>query len=392
MKKILSLMLALVLCLALCACGGNGQAEVSADTDTAENTETAENPYTDMEFCAEYAIDKLKSILKNPNSLAVNNLYAVETDDCYIFAIDYSAENGFGGTNRDEFFLSVNSVENGFAVRTYGTGAFSEAENQNYTSQAFTKANKASGAYILDPETFEVIGMDESGVDSTLDQRVKLVGKLKGEKKDSTGFGGAWDFELEGDSLLKVVYFTEGTDLSWYAQFTGKPYEITISAVKESDSVYREAEIVEDPILDVTDDQRLARFNYYDRAYYGYQAASMTPMSGDAIEALLADTTFSMRNNYGGDGDGTHTITFHADGTLDATYMGYDGKEYSMYQSWRMENGSVVCTNSFTNLNGEAKTVDVSFTPYQFDETRYLLIDAVGEKSDKAMVLTTLEG
>ena len=57
-----------------------------------------------------------------------------------------------------------------------------------------------------------------------------------------------------------------------------------------------------------------------------------------------------------------------------------------------MENGSVVCTNSFTNLNGEAKTVDVSFTPYQFDETRYLLIDAVGEKSDKAMVLTTLEG
>jgi len=386
MKKILSLMLALVLCLALCACGGNGQAEVSADT------ETAENPYTDMESCAEYAIDKLKSILKNPNSLAVNNLYAVETDDCYIFAIDYSAENGFGGTNRDEFFLSVNSVENGFAVRTYGSGAFSEAENQNYTSQAFTKANKASGAYILDPETFEVIGMDESGVDSTLDQRVKLVGKLKGEKRDSTGFGGAWDFELEGDSYLKVVYFTEGTDLSWYEQFTGKPYEITISAVKESDSVYREAEIVEDPILDATDDQRLARFNYYDRAYYGYQAASMTPMSGDAIEALLADTTFSMRNNYGGDGDGTHTITFHADGTLDATYMGSDGKEYSMYQSWRIENGSVVCTNSFTNLNGEAKTVDTSFTPYQFDETRYLLIDAVGDKSDKAMVLTTLEG
>lgn len=371
-------MLAAVMCLSLTACGGNGQAEVSADTDTAEN------PYTDMEFCAEYAIDKLKSILKNPNSLAVNNLYAVEADGCYIFAIDYSAENGFGGTNRDDFFLSVNSVENGFAVRTYGSGAFSEAENQNYTSQAFAKANKASGAYILDPETFEVIGIDESGVDSTLDQRVTLVGKMKGEKKDSTGFGGAWDFELEGDSLLKVVYFTEGTDLSWYEQFTGAPYEITISAVKESDSVYREAEIVEDPILDATDDQRFARFNYYDRAYYGYQAASMTPMSSDAIEALLTDATFSVCSGYFG---GELTITFHADGT--ATYMGSDGKEDSMYQSWRVENGSVVCTRSFTDTYGEAKTVVFTFTPYKLDETRYLLIDQNG---DKSMALTTLEG
>lgn len=369
------------MCLSLTACGGNGQAEVSADTDTAEN------PYADMESCAEYAIDKLKSILKNPNSLAVNNLYAVEADGCYIFAIDYSAENGFGGTNRDDFFLSVNSVENGFAVRTYGSGAFSEAENQNYTSQAFAKANKASGAYILDPETFEVIGIDESGVDSTLDQRVTLVGKMKGEKKDSTGFGGAWDFELEGDSLLKVVYFTEGTDLSWYEQFTGAPYEITISAVKESDSVYREAEIVEDPILDATDDQRFARFNYYDRAYYGYQAASMTPMSSDAIEALLADTTFSMRNNYGGDGDGTHTITFHADGTLDASYT-YEGAEYSMYEAWRMEGDSVVCTHSYTS-SGEQKTTDYYFTPYQYDETRYLLLDQNG---DYSMALTTFEG
>lgn len=55
--------------------------------------------------------------------------------------------------NRDEFFIAVNSVENGFAVRTYGTGEFSEAENQMYSSQDFEKFNKVSGAYILDPET-----------------------------------------------------------------------------------------------------------------------------------------------------------------------------------------------------------------------------------------------
>lgn len=120
---------------------------------------------------------------------------------------------------------------------------------------------------------------------------------------------------------------------------------------------------------------------------YGYQAASMTPMSSDAIEALLADTTFSMRNNYGGDGDGTHTITFHADGTLDASYT-YEGAEYSMYEAWRMEGDSVVCTHSYAS-SGEQKTTDYYFTPYQYDETRYLLLDQNG---DYSMALTTFEG
>ena len=65
-------------------------------------------------------------------------------------------------------------------------------------------------------------------------------------------------------------------------------------------------------------------------------------MSGDAIKALLTDATFSMRNNYGGDGDGTHTITFHGNGTVDASYT-YEGAEYSMYEAWRMEGDSVRC-------------------------------------------------
>lgn len=106
-------------------------------------------------------------------------------------------------------------------------------------------------------------------------------------------------------------------------------------------------------------------------------------MSGDAIKALLTDATFSMRNNYGGDGDGTHTITFHGNGTVDASYT-YEGAEYSMYEAWRMEGDSVVCTHSYTN-NGEQKMADYYFTPYQYDETRYLLLDQNG---DYSMILT----
>ena len=106
-------------------------------------------------------------------------------------------------------------------------------------------------------------------------------------------------------------------------------------------------------------------------------------MSGDAVEALLTDATFSMRNNYGGDGDGTHIITFHVDGTVDASYT-YEGAEYSMYEAWRMEGDSVVCTHSYTS-SGEQKTTDYYFTPYQYDETRYLLLDQNG---DYSMALT----
>ena len=112
--------------------------------------------------------------------------------------------------------------------------------------------------------------------------------------------------------------------------------------------------------------------------------ADLEPMSGDAIETLLTDATFSMRNNYGGDGDGTHTITFNGDGTVNANYS-YEGQEYSMYEAWRMENGSVVCTHSYTNTYDEQETKDYYFTPYQYDETRYLLIDQNG---DYSMVLT----
>ena len=176
MKKLLILMFAAVLSLSLVACGDKSGETEFTDAPT-------ESSYVDITSCAEYAIDQLKSVLKNPNSLIVNNLYTVDADDCYIFAIDYSAENGFGGMNRDKFYIAVNSVENGFAVRTYGTGAFSEAENQMYSSQDFEKFNKVSGAYILDPETYQVTGIDESGIDSTIDQRVELTGKMKGEKR-----------------------------------------------------------------------------------------------------------------------------------------------------------------------------------------------------------------
>lgn len=386
MKKLLALMLAAALALSLVACGGGaGDTDASSTSGGSGTEKSTESSFADMESCAEYAVEQLKSVLKNPSSLVVNNLYAVESDDGYIFNIDYSAENSLGGMNRDDFFIAVYSIENGFAVNTYGTGTFSEAENQHYSSQFFDKFNKVSGSYIFDPETLTVLGIDESGIDPYIDERVELTGKMKGEKDASTGYGGAWDFELENDPYLKVVYFVEGTDLSWYEPFIYNPYEITISAIKDENGHYREAEIVEDTVRNATYEERFQRFNYYDRKILTMTmpTSGIEPMSADDIQAVLTDATFSMRNNYGGDGNGTHTITFHADGTLDAKYTS-KGQEYSMYESWKMEDGSVVCTHSFTNTYGEYKTVDRYFTAYQVDKA-YLLIDTEG---DYSMVLT----
>lgn len=129
---------------------------------------------------------------------------------------------------------------------------------------------------------------------------------------------------------------------------------------------------------------RLKFFTYEDREFFKEHVSDLEPMSGDAIKALLTGATFSMRNNYGGDDNGNHTITFSADGTVNATYT-YEGKEYSMYEGWKMDGDQVVCTHSYTNTYGEAKTGTYVFTPYQYDETHYLLIDQTG---DYSMLLT----
>ena len=67
-------------------------------------------------------------------------------------------------------------------------------------------------------------------------------------------------------------------------------------------------------------------------------------MTEDEILSVLNGKTFSMRNNYGGDNNGIHSITFFEDGSLDASYT-YDGEQYTMYDSWRVENGNVIVIN-----------------------------------------------
>lgn len=135
-----------------------------------------------------------------------------------------------------------------------------------------------------------------------------------------------------------------------------------------------------------TADERLLSFTYEDREFFKEYVAELTPMTEDEILSVLKGASFSMRNNYGSENNGVHSITFFEDGTLDAGYT-YEGGHYTMYESWVIKDGAVVLSHSYTSTSGEEKTSEYILTPYQYDDTRYLLMQM--DSGDYSMVLTT---
>ena len=73
------------------------------ETDSTEGLTSSE--------CEQLAVDYLKKMLKNPDSLQVHSTSSIMSGDSYIVTIDYSAMNGFGGYNRETFICKVD--ENG---------------------------------------------------------------------------------------------------------------------------------------------------------------------------------------------------------------------------------------------------------------------------------------
>lgn len=98
----------------------------AGNSDYKTMTVIVENEYKKYEEQAYNAISKLYSMLKNPDSLQVQSinvqirenitelkfyLSSIKLDEpqtWYSYAIDYSAQNGFGGMNREYFYISIN--------------------------------------------------------------------------------------------------------------------------------------------------------------------------------------------------------------------------------------------------------------------------------------------
>mgnify|MGYP002610040825 CR=1 FL=1 len=117
--------------------------QYESDSSLEGDTTVSENELKPEEEAAIKVVETLKSVLKNPDSMQIHSMtyctgeyskdmidYALENfnliyqniedylDFDYLFKIDFSAENGFGGTNRETYYISYKS---GY-VSTYQLG------------------------------------------------------------------------------------------------------------------------------------------------------------------------------------------------------------------------------------------------------------------------------
>ena len=363
MKQVISLLLALVLCLSLCACGGGNDTPVTNDTNVpVEAVPTKEEllaqalavDYTTINNDSFENLAKAKSLYCNATLKLDGTIYEIKEDHVRI---------GNGLTWGVSVYLPTEdliALEKWQRIVVVG----------NTTDEIIEETNHAG--------TLSLYQMPAAYlVDDYFEYQVTLKGK-------NGSYDGAWNILLGDSDYANLVYFADGVDLSSFnTSSNGNPGEkITILAKSKFENytswVYYDATITAVEESAHSDaDERLLTFNYKDREFFKEYVANLTPMTEEEIVDVLNDNTFSMRNNFGGDNNGIHSITFYKDGSLDASYT-YEGEQKTMYDSWRVENGNVIL------INGDSEKV---LTPYQYDASRYLLMH-MEERGDYSMVLT----
>ena len=166
MKKIISLLLALVMCLSLCACGGGNDTSNAPDTTEAPTTAPTAPPISREALGLEACIDFLKDHLKNPNSLEVLEVRYVLTRTVDIhYEIEYTAENSFGGADRDTIymtaFVTFPTEKSESSARIDST--FESRTNTWGINDASLNARDSFNKYISDVQT-----MDEATIQELL--------------------------------------------------------------------------------------------------------------------------------------------------------------------------------------------------------------------------------
>ena len=362
MKKTISLLLAFVLCLSLCACGSGNDTPDTVVTNAPEEAVPTKEELLAQALAVDYITINNDSFdnLAKAKSLYCNATLKLDGVVCEIKEDHVRIGNGVSwGVS---VYLPVEELidlEKWQRIVVVGKTTDEIIEEANFTGTL--SLYQMSEAYL---------------VDDYFEYQVTLKGK-------NESYDGAWNILLGDSNYANLVYFADGVDLSSFnTSSNGNPGEaITILAKSKfknySSWVYYDATII--AVEESTQgnvDERLLTFNYEDREFFKKYVADLTPLTEDEILSVLNGNTFSMRNNYGGDNNGIHSITFFEDGSLDASYTS-KGEQYTMYDSWRIENGNVIVKN------GDNEKV---LTPYQYDDTRYLLMQM--DRGDYSMVLT----
>lgn len=159
MKKILSLICVFVLMVfSFSAC--------SALDEKVSNSETTEQTMTDYEMATENLCRSIRGTLKNPNSLIINGVICYELNDAareyfdsqignqdinymwnssqYLCAVDFSAENSFGGMGREThyyYYSNAGFKEDSSAYVEVLIGYFEMYFQEQYRSIDISKLN-----------------------------------------------------------------------------------------------------------------------------------------------------------------------------------------------------------------------------------------------------------
>lgn len=369
MKKILSLLLVAIMSISMVACGESTTSAEESNTSIEEsttNTATKEDmlnealsvDYTTIHNDSIENLAKAKSLYCNATLKIDGTVWEIKEDHVRIGNGLYWGVSVYLPTEE------LIGLEIGQRIVVVGKTT-DEIIEEEYEAFEYT-------------ETMSLYQMPEAYlVDDYFEYQVTLKGK-------NESYDGAWNILLGDSDYANLVYFADGVDLSSFnTSSNGNPGEkITILAKSKFENytswVYYDATIIAvEESAQGNADERLLTFNYEDREFFKEYVANLTPMTEVEIVDILNDNTFSMRNNYGGDNNGIHSITFYKDGSLDASYTS-KGEQYTMYDSWRVENGNVIL------INGDTEKV---LTPYQYDANRYLLMH-MEEHGDYSMVLT----
>lgn len=128
MKRLIALLLTLIMALSLCACGGNdSQNTLNSSSETDSNS--SENNLTLEELKSIIAVKRvmeyLNDTLRDPNSVSILEISAVKDPDSdyHIVRIDYNADNGMGGKNRDDFYIETSNGGLGDNTEYFGNDA-----------------------------------------------------------------------------------------------------------------------------------------------------------------------------------------------------------------------------------------------------------------------------
>lgn len=106
MKKTIGILLVCILLFGFTSCAGG---MIVAPTTTEIPTEP---PLTEVELAAKYSLEYLQTFAKNPESLQVHEIEYMYGDGelyDYAFSVDISSQNGFGGMNREMYYLFYHS-------------------------------------------------------------------------------------------------------------------------------------------------------------------------------------------------------------------------------------------------------------------------------------------